>query len=47
VIIEPDISSFATESGFSKYFTKDVVQKIIRLGEQAAEKAIPKIKKLL
>jgi len=47
VIIEPDISSFAIESGFGKYFTKDVVQKIICLGEQATEKAIPKIKKLL
>lgn len=47
IIIEPDISSFVTESGFGKYFTKDVVQKIIRLGEQATEKAIPKIKKLL
>ena len=47
VIIEPDISSFASEAGFGKYFTRGVVQKIIRIGEKATEQALPKIRKLL
>ncbi len=47
VIIEPDTSRFINENSFSKYFTKAIAKKMIRIGEKATDKAIPEIKKLL
>jgi NTE family protein len=47
VIISPDTSPVIKVQGLGKYFTKEVADRLIKIGEQAAEKAIPAIKKLL
>jgi len=47
VVIEPDASKYARENGFSKYFTKEIAEAIIKIGERATDKAIPQIKALL
>ena len=47
VAIEPDTSMIVKEQGLQKYFTKGVADELIRMGEQATNKAIPKIKRLL
>lgn len=47
VIIGPDTSSFLKEQGFQKYFTSEVAAELIKIGEQATNKMIPKIRKLL
>jgi len=47
VAIEPDCSAFVQSSGFGKYFTRKVVSELIKIGERATEKMIPKIKNLL
>lgn len=47
VLIEPDTSKFIKESNLSKYFTKEIADQMIDIGERAADEAIPKIKKLL
>lgn len=47
VVIEPDTSSVIINGGLSKYFTKEVAAKLIAIGEAAAEKALPEIKRLL
>ncbi len=47
IIIEPDTSMIVKEQGFKKYFTKDVVVKLIKIGEQATDRKIPMIRKLL
>jgi NTE family protein len=47
IAIEPDTSVIVKQQGLKKYFTKEAVAEIIRIGEQATDKIIPKIKKLL
>ncbi len=47
VVIEPDLSFFVNESNFSQYFDTGTAQAMIKVGEKAAAKAIPAIKKLL
>ena len=47
VIISPDASPIIKVQGLKKYFTKEAANRLIKIGEQAAEEAIPKIKKLL
>jgi len=47
IIISPDTSPIIKVQGLGKYFTKEVADRLIKIGEQAAEKAIPAIKKLL
>lgn len=47
IVIEPDCSSFVKEHGLGRYFTASVIRALIKIGEKAAEKAIPRIKKLL
>jgi hypothetical protein len=47
IVIEPDTSVIVKQQGLKKYFTKEAVAEIIRIGEQATDKIIPKIKELL
>jgi len=47
VIIEPDTSVVVKRQGFQKYFTKEVTDNLIKIGEKATDRMIPKIKKLL
>lgn len=47
IIIEPDTSMIVKEQGFKKYFTKEVVAKLIKIGEQATDKKISQIRRLL
>jgi len=47
VIIDIDASPFNFDSGFKKYFAKEIAEKLIKIGEKAAEKIIPEIKRLL
>ena len=47
VAIEPDLSSFRQKSSLAKYFDRETAQKMMEVGERAADQAIPKIKKLL
>ncbi|MFZ4631932.1 MAG: patatin-like phospholipase family protein [Patescibacteria group bacterium] len=47
VAVEPDVSKYNEESSVSQYFTKDIANEIIRIGEKAMDKAIPQIKELL
>jgi len=45
IIIEPDTSPFVGVSSLSKYFTKEVADKLIAIGAKATDKVIPEIKK--
>jgi len=47
VIIEVDVSRYQKDGLFSKYFSRSMTEGIMALGEKAAEKAIPQIKRLL
>ncbi|MFA5155119.1 MAG: patatin-like phospholipase family protein [Patescibacteria group bacterium] len=47
VVIEPDLSAFIKKSSLAKYFDRQTADAIIRVGEAAADQAIPAIKKLL
>lgn len=47
ITIEPDTSALVGESNLSKYFNKKTADELIRIGEEAADRAIPAIKKLL
>ncbi|MFA5184430.1 MAG: patatin-like phospholipase family protein [Patescibacteria group bacterium] len=47
VVIEPDLSSFVKKSSLAKYFDKQTADAIIKIGEEAAEQAIPAIRRLL
>jgi len=47
IIIEPDTSEYIKESPFSKYFTKEIADAMIKIGEKATDKVIPQIKALL
>lgn len=47
IIITPDTSVIMKEQGLQKYFTEGAVTELIKIGEQATDKMIPKIKKLL
>lgn len=47
IIIEPDTSLFVKDQGLQSYFSKEIAVNMIRIGEQATDKAIPKIKKML
>jgi NTE family protein len=47
VIIEPDTSKYIKESSLSKYFTKEIAEEMIKIGEKATDKVIPQIKALL
>jgi len=45
--IELDLSPYAKQSTLSQYFTKKIAEQIIKIGEDATDKLIPEIKKLL
>jgi len=47
VVIEPDISRFIKKSSLTKYFTKEVAEEIILIGERATDRVIPLIKSKL
>lgn len=47
VLIEVDVSRYQKDGLFSKYFSRSMTEGIMALGERAAEKAIPQIKRLL
>lgn len=47
IIIEPDTSKYLKKGVLSKYFTKEIVEEMIKVGEKATDKLIPKIKELL
>jgi len=47
VIIEPDTSPLARASSLSKYFTKEVADQLITIGEKATDLVIPEIRKML
>ncbi len=45
--IELDLSPYTKQSTLSQYFTKKIAEQIIKIGEDATDKLIPEIKKLL
>jgi len=47
IVIEPDTSKYIRESNLSKYFTKEIAEAMIKIGEKATDKVIPQIKALL
>ena len=47
IVITPDCSSIVRQEGWRKYFTLKVAKDLISIGEEAAAKAVPSIKKLL
>ncbi len=47
VIIEPDLSKYLKRRAISKYFTKDLMDEMIKIGENATDKVIPQIRELL
>jgi len=47
IVIKPDASKYVGENSFSKYFTKEIAEAIIKIGERATDKIIPQIKALL
>jgi len=47
IVIEPDTSAIVQKQGLQKYFAKEVVAELIRIGERATDRMIPKIKKRL
>ncbi len=44
IVIEPDTSHFARRSNMSKYFTQEIAEQIMLIGERATDKMIPRIK---
>ncbi len=47
IIIEPDTSKYVREGNLTKYFTKEIANAMIKIGERATDKVIPQIKALL
>jgi len=47
IVVEPDTSPLVKESSLSKYFSKQTADALIKIGEEAADRAMPEIKKLL
>jgi len=47
IVIEPDTSAYMMQGSIAKYFTKEVAEEMIKIGEKATDKLIPKIKALL
>jgi NTE family protein len=47
VIINIDLSKYSEKSSLSKYFSKEIGDEIIKIGEQETDKFIPQIKALL
>ena len=49
IVIEPDVSKYVDGSNINvyKYFTKEIADEIIKIGEKATDKLIPQIKALL
>ncbi|MFA5130796.1 MAG: patatin-like phospholipase family protein [Patescibacteria group bacterium] len=47
IAIEPDTSKYIKEGSIAKYFTREIADKMIRVGEKATDKMIPQIKALL
>lgn len=47
IVISPDTSPVIKVQGLGKYLTKEAADRLIKIGEKAAEKAIPAIKRLL
>ena len=47
IIIEPDTSPLVKENSLSKYFSKKTADELIRIGEEATDKMIPDIRRLL
>lgn len=47
VMINIDVSKYSKISSLAKYFTKEIAEEIIKMGERETDKKIPRIKKLL
>jgi NTE family protein len=47
IVLNPDISHYLNKFSMSDYFKPENIKKIISIGEQEAQKNLPKIKKLL
>jgi NTE family protein len=47
VAIEMDISKYTEQSSLAQYFTKEIGDEIIKIGEETTDKFIPQIKALL
>jgi NTE family protein len=47
IIIEPDASAFLKTNSIAKYFDRITADQLIRLGEEATDRALPDITKLL
>lgn len=47
IIIDPDTSYYIKKGNLTKYFTKEIAEAMIKIGEKATDKMIPKIKELL
>ena len=47
IAIKPDTSVFVADESFKKYIDTGVAKKMIKIGEQAADKIMPQLKKLL
>lgn len=47
VMININVSKYSKTSSLSKYFTKEIAEEIIKIGERETDKKIPMIKKML
>jgi NTE family protein len=47
VIINPDTSYYLQNTSIKKYFSKDIMEQMIKIGRKETEKNLPEIKKLL
>lgn len=47
IVIDPDTSYYVKQGKIMKYFTKEIAEAMIKIGEKATDKMIPKIKALL
>lgn len=47
VVVNIDVSKYSKESSFSQYFTKEIGNEIIKIGEAEMDKLIPQVKALL
>ena len=47
IVIEPDTSQFVKKNSLAKYFTKEVADELILIGERATDKMIMTIKSKL
>lgn len=47
IVIEPDLSRFVKKNSLAKYFSKQSADEMIHSGEEAADRIIPELRKLL